>query len=135
MSDIIKLVGEEVDEITLVGRDIPYKGKKEGSFYNRYRYNGVIFTADNNSDFAVEFDKNTISSVKLLKGVRTIELTSEDGEVTSKEVDNLQFESFISFGKEINRVTHSLRMDTLKRVATSGELTPEMVSSLLAVAV
>ena len=136
--NVLKLAGEQADEITLVDRDNAYKStsKKAGKQYNRYRYNGIIFTVDSDSDFTKSFDNSSVSSVKLLQGKRTVVVTDDKGKETEHVVDTLQFDSFVSFDREMNRAKHNMQMDVIKSASTSSvNMTPELMQAILAIPV
>ena len=133
--EVIKLVGEQVDEITLLAVDQPYtKGgrKDRGEKFRRYRFDGIVFTVEESNPFNKDFDNDRkITSVKLIKGKRTIE--GEDGSKT--EVDSLQFDSHVSYGAEEARLLHNIRVEGLKKVASSADLSQSVMDALKTVPV
>lgn len=137
MDKVVKLVGESVDEVVLVSKSNKYKtGKKaeEGKTYATFRYNGVMFTVDSEDPFIANQDAGTISSIKLLEGTRKVQV--EDSEGNKEEIDRVtyQFDSFISFEKEANRLKHTVKMDAIRGFsvkATAGELTEAQITALL----
>lgn len=139
MSEVLKIQDESVDEITLVAKGLPYRSGKRAEnkeTYRQYRYEGKIFVVSEDDPFNVAFDDNRkITSVKLLKGSRTVKVTDEEGNETEKAVDTLTFDSFISFGQEKARALHNVQMDTLKRVSTIETLDEATVTALMNAAV
>ena len=133
--EVIRLSGEQVDEITLLASNQPYTKGKRGErkeTFRRYRYDGIVFTVEESNSFNKDFDNDRkITSVKLVKGKRTV--TAEDGTVS--EVDSLQFDSHVSYGAEEARLLHSIRVEGLKKVASSADLSQSVMDALKAVPV
>ena len=128
----IKLVEEQVDEISFVDAKLPYKkgSAKDGKFYNRYKYEGTVFTVDSDHPFCQAFEQGQIDSVKLSKGTREIEIKDENGDVTeTKTVDSLQFDSFISFKQTLNRAEHRAKVSRFKKIEESP-VTAELLQEL-----
>jgi len=133
--EVIKLTGEQVDEITLLATDQPYTkgGRKErGEKFRRYRYNGIVFTVEESNPFNKAFDDDRkITSVKLILSKRTVK--AEDG--TTSEVDSLQFDSHVSYGQEEQRLLHSIRMEGMKAIASTKNFNEEVLEALKVVPV
>lgn len=115
----IKLIDEQVDEISFVDGNRPYKAgsSKDGKFFNRYRYDGTVFTVDTDHPFCQAFADGKIDSVKLIKGTREVEVKDENGDVTeTKTVDSLQFDSFVTFAQTLNRAEHKAKVSRFKKI-------------------
>jgi hypothetical protein len=131
MANVTKLMDTQVDEITLLSSNLPYKTGKRAEnkeTYSRFRYNGVVFNVPDNSPFIKDFQNGTVSSVKLIENERPG--TDEDGnEITIK---GFEFDSHTTFAQELNRATHKAKMNLLTATASSKDLTPEAINALMA---
>lgn len=131
MSDIIKLIGAECDEIALIDSKNSYKnGKKaeEGKTFSRFRFNGVVFTVDNDSPFIEDFNNGKVSSVKLIKGERTVTTTDDEGNETEIVRNTFTFDSHSSMVQELNRAKHAFTLNkftALEKAITEGKLSME----------
>jgi len=134
MTEITKLIGEQVDEISLLGSGFPYKtGKRSENkeTYSRLRYNGIVFNVPDNSPFIKAFNEGKVASVKLLNTTRTAIVTDDQGVETEKEVAGFEFDSFISMEQQWNRALHTNKLNMLSATASSKDLTPDSISALM----
>ncbi len=134
MSEILRLTQEQSDEIVLIDSANQYKeGTKKniaGKTFSRFRFNGIVFTADDDSAFVQDFNKGNVDTVKLIKGTRTVDAVDAEGVTVQTEVDTLTFDSHTSFTKTLNRAKQKAQVDILQRVATA-DLNAETISALL----
>ena len=135
MSEVLKIQGEGVDEITLVAKGLQYKtGKRaeDKKTYRQYRFEGKIFVVDEDDPFNTAFDDDRkISSVKLLKGTRTVKVNDEQGNEVEKSVDTLTFDSYTSFGQEKARALHNAQMGLIKSVSTTENVSKEVLDTIM----
>ena len=123
---ILKLAGEEVDEVVLMEVNLPYKSgqrKERGETFNRYRYNGIAFAVNTTNPFCEQFAKGTVATVKLIEGTREVEVKDEEGNVINTQtVPTLTFDSSTSFAQAEARAYHSAKMNAIATMATDGSL-------------
>lgn len=118
----IKLIDEQVDEISLIDSNNKYKNgqrAKDGKTFSRFRYNGMVFTIDNDSPFIAAFNNSTIDSVKLTEGTREVVSIDADGVEQTTNVPTLTFDSFISFAQTLNRAAHKSKIARYQHLATA----------------
>ena len=122
---ILKLAGEEVDEITVIDVNLPYKSgqrKERGETYNRYRYNGVVFTVPTTNPFVEQFAKGTVATVKLIEGERDVEVIDAEGNSSMQKVSTFTFDSNTSFAQAESRAFHKAKMEGISKMAADGKL-------------
>lgn len=128
----IKLIDEQVDEITLLDSNNKYKkGQRaeDKKTFSRFRYDGKVFTVDNDSPFIAAFNASTVGSVKLIEGTREVtDIDSEGNEVTTT-VPTLAFDSFGSYAQELNRAEHKYKLARFTHLATAP-ITADLLSEL-----
>jgi hypothetical protein len=128
----IKLVQDQVDEISFVDANRPYKkgSAKDGKFFNRYKYDGIVFTVDTDHPFVQAFENGEVDSVKLLPSKREVEIKDANGDVTeTREVDSLQFDSYVSFKQTLNRAKHNASVSRYKKIEEMP-VTDELLAEL-----
>lgn len=100
MAKPIKLSGAEIFEITAIEHKLPYKPEtpkgKAGKTYSRFRYDGIIFTADSDNPFVADFIAGNVKTAKLMDTMRDVTETDADGKVTTSSVRSIDFDSYIS---------------------------------------
>ena len=135
MANVVKLVGEQVDEISLLSSGLPYKtGKRSENkeTYSRLRYNGIVFNVPDNSPFIKDFEAGKVATVKLLDTERESITTDDQGVETTVMVKGYEFDSFISMDQQLNRALHTNKLAMLSATASSKDLTPESINALMA---
>jgi hypothetical protein len=129
----IKLIDEQVDEITLIDSNNKYKNgqrAKDGKTFSRYRYDGKVFTVDNESPFITAFNASTIDSVKLIEGTRDVITVNAAGEEETTTAATLTYDSFVSFAATLNRAAHKSKVARYQHLATAP-VTSEMLEDLV----
>jgi hypothetical protein len=100
MAKVTKLVGEQVLEISLLENNLAYKeGTKRataGKTFARFKYNGIAFSVPSDNPFVADFISGQVKSVKLMESTRDAETVDANGVTTTKEVDDIDFDSYIS---------------------------------------
>lgn len=133
MSTAIKLVDEQVDEISMIDSKNPYKNgqrAKDGKTFSRFRYDGIVFTVDDNSPFIQAFADGNIDSVKLIPGEReTVTIDSEGNEQTAT-VKTLAFDSFVSFAQTERRAEHKAKIARYNVIA-NAPVTDSLLNELM----
>ena len=123
MATTIKLMDEQVDEISVIDSNNKYKNDsqkgKDGKTYSRFRYNGVVFTVDNDNPFVKAFDNGEVSSVKLVEGTREKITIDSNGDETTENVPTLTFDSFVSFKQTERRAIHKAKIARYQTIATA----------------
>lgn len=131
----MKLQGLDCLEIVKISNGHAYKtGKRaeEEKTYSRFRYNGTVFTVEDDSDFIELHKKGALSRVTLVEGTRKVESVNEEtGEVESTDVLTLTFDSAISTEQEMSYRKHTVALSALDRIATEP-VSEELLSALLA---
>ena len=115
MRTVIRLTEDQVDEVVLIDKDQNYapnsKPGKAGKTFASFRYDGIVFTVKSSDPFIEDQINGTISSIKLIKSVRDKKVTIKDDDGTDVEttisVDALEFDSYQSFTKQLNRAKHN----------------------------
>ena len=119
----IKLIDEQVDEISLIDSNNKYKANTkrgaEGKTFSRYRYEGKVFTVDNDNPFVEAFNAAKIDSVKLVEGTRNVEDIDAEGNEVVTVVPTLTFDSFVSFAQTLNRAEHKSKIARFQHLATA----------------
>lgn len=132
---IVRLTEKECSEITLVAANKPYKGKLAGETYSQYRFEGVIFTVNDNLGFKTAVENGDLALVKLLEGTRERTDIDDQGNETTTTVRSLELDSFLTettaFAKEIRRAKHDATLISIKRAAEAETLTEEGKKALL----
>lgn len=133
MAQPIKLVDEQVDEISMIDSKNPYKNgqrAKDGKTYSRFRYDGTVFTVDDNSPFIEAFNSGNIDSVKLIPGEReTVTIDGEGNEQTAT-VKTLTFDSFVSFAQTERRAEHKAKIARYNVIA-NAPVTDSLLNELM----
>ena len=137
--ETLKLIGEQIDEITVVANNLPYKNgqrAKDGKTYSRLRYNGIVFTVDGDSPFVVALEKGDVASVKLIPTKITVK--DADGNDTAETVPGLTFDSFVSLTQrerrmefELVEAKHAFKVNRFKALETAA-VTDDLISALTA---
>lgn len=130
----IKLIDEQVDEISVIDSNNKYKNgqkAKDGKTFSRYRYEGVIFTVDNDSPFVQAFAEGKIDSVKLTEGTREKISVDSEGNEQTDTVKTLAFDSFVSFAQTLNRAEHKSKIARFKHLETAP-VSADLLNELMA---
>lgn len=133
MSTAIKLVDEQVDEISMIDSKNAYKNgqrAKDGKTFSRFRYDGVVFTVDDNSPFIQAFADGNIDSVKLIPGERETVTVDSDGNEQTATVRTLSFDSFVSFAQTERRAEHKAKIKRYEVIA-SAPVTDSLLNELM----
>ena len=133
MATPIKLVDEQVDEISVIDHNKPYKRgdrAKEGKTFSRFRYDGIVFTVDSENPFIEAYSNGTIASVKLIPTKVERKLTDADGNETTETVDGLTFDSFVTMAQQLNRAKHNYSINRFKSLETAP-VTDELINQLM----
>lgn len=130
----IKLIDEQVDEISVIDSNNKYKNgqrAKDGKTYSRYRYDGMVFTVDSDNPFVQAFTDGNIDSVKLIEGTREQVTVDNEGNETTTTVPTLQFDSFVSFAQTERRAEHKAKIKRYEVIA-SAPVSESLLQDLLA---
>jgi hypothetical protein len=130
----IKLIDEQVDEISVIDSNNKYKNgqrAKDNKTFSRYRYNGVVFTVDTDNPFVEAFTAGNIDSVKLIEGTREAVSVDTEGNETINNVPTLQFDSFVSFAQTERRAEHKAKIKRYEVIA-SAPVSESLLNDLLA---
>lgn len=133
MSTAIKLVDEQVDEISMIDSKNPYKNgqrAKDGKTYSRFRYDGTVFTVDDNSPFIQAFADGNIDSVKLIPGERETVTIDNEGNEQTATVKTLAFDSFVSFAQTERRAEHKAKIARYNVIA-NAPVTDSLLNELM----
>jgi hypothetical protein len=128
----IKLIDEQVDEITLINSKNEYKTgqrAKDKKTFSRFRYNGVVFTVDNDSPFIAAFNSSNVGNVKLIESTREVVTIDANGTEETTTVPTLTFDSFGSYAQELNRAEHKYKLARFTHLATAP-VTMELLNEL-----
>jgi hypothetical protein len=129
----IKLMDEQVDEITLIDSNNKYKSTTkrgaEGKTFSRFRYDGKVFTVDNDNPFIAAFNASTVNSVKLVESTRVVVTVDAEGNEESTDVPTLAFDSFGSYAQALNRAEHKYKIARFTHLATAP-ITADLLSEL-----
>lgn len=140
MAQPIKLNPEQVLEISVIDTNNAYKGKKAGKFYSRYRYDGIVFTVDNDNPFVNAFADGQVKTAKLNQSTREKTSVNDEGEEIIETVNTLEFDSFISRAQynalQQDRVVDASVEARIKRYETIATMpiTSDMLAELEAIA-
>ena len=131
----MKLQGLDCSEITKISNGHAYKtGQRaeEGKTYSRFRYNGIVFTVDDDNDFITLHKAGKLSRVTFVEGTRKVETVDEEtGDVVTNDVPTLTFDSCISTEQEMNYKRHTVALSALERIAKEP-ISEEFLTSLIA---
>ena len=130
----IKLIDEQVDEISVIDSNNKYKNgqrAKDGKTFSRYRYDGKVFTVDTDNPFVQAFTAGNIDSVKLIEGTREAVSVDTEGNETINNVPTLQFDSFVSFAQTERRAEHKAKIKRYEVIA-SAPVSESLLNDLLA---
>jgi hypothetical protein len=123
MAQPIKLVDEQVDEISVIDSNNKYKPTtqkgKDGKTFSRYRYDSTIFTVDNDSPFVKAFNEGNVDSVKLIPGERDVVTVDSEGNEQTNTVKTLAFDSFVSFAQTERRAEHKAKIKRYEVIASA----------------
>lgn len=122
MVTTIKLMDEQVDEISVIDSNNSYKNgqkAKDGKTFSRFRYNGMVFTVDNDNPFVKAFADGEIASVKLVEGTREKITIDSEGNESVENVPTLTFDSFVSFKQTERRAIHKAKIARYQTIATA----------------
>ena len=94
------LTGEEVYDVTFVENGFPYdpetaKGKKKLT-YSRYRFNGIMFTVDDDHAFIADFKAGNVKRIKLENATYEKKGTDADGNEIRETVPSLRFDTYLN---------------------------------------
>lgn len=135
MAQPIKLVDEMVDEISIIDSNNKYKPTtqkgKDGKTFSRYRYNGMVFTVDNDNPFVKAFADGNINSVKLIPGEREVVTVDSDGVEQTNIVPTLAFDSFVSFQQTERRAEHKAKIARYNVIA-NAPVSESLLNELMA---
>jgi len=134
---VLKLSGEQVDEITLIDSNLPYKTgqrKERGETYNRYRFNGIVFTVNTTNPFVEQHANGTVDSVKLLEGQREVDALDDQGNEVKQVVNTLTFDSSTNYAQAENRAFHKAKMNAIAKSA-DRDLSADEFNKLIAASV
>jgi hypothetical protein len=95
----IKLIDEQVYEVSFVRANLPYKNgerSKKGETFTRYSRNGVAFPVPTDHPFHEDFKNGNVKCITLIPGSRTVEVIDKDGGKSEKKQDTLDFSSYIN---------------------------------------
>ena len=128
MENILTAEGIEVFKIQPLKRNLPY-GKdtepgKAGETYSRYTYRGIVFTANDNSDFAKFRENNSLQMVDFKKGERI----TEDKDGNEVVVPSLEIVAVLTK----DQVMSSFGFDLEKKRLTAKVLDIQMTDAELA---
>ena len=118
----IKLIDEQVDEISVIDSNNKYKNgqrAKDGKTFSRYRYDGKVFTVDNDSPFNKAFADGNVDSVKLVPGEREAVTVDSEGNEQTTVVPTLTFDSFVSFAQTERRAEHKAKIKRYEVIASA----------------
>ena len=93
----IKLIGAEINRVTLVGANLPYRedSQMKGKFYNRYRAKGKVFTIETKDQFCEDFKEGRVQELYLIEEEGYLRF---DGYVTDSQIlRQAKFEKAIDF--------------------------------------
>jgi hypothetical protein len=131
----MKIQGLDCLEITPISSGHLYQSGKraeENKTYSRFRYNGIVFTIEDDSPFIALHKQGKLARVTFIEGTRKVESVNEEtGDVETTEVPTLTFDSCISTEQEMNHKRHSVALSALDRIATEP-ISEEMLSTLIA---
>ena len=93
--DILKLSGEDVQDIRVIRSGLPYKvidptKPNFGKTYSQCQVNGVVFTVNDDDEMLSWRKSNDLFSVNLKESEETVDITASDGSVTATKVKRLQ---------------------------------------------
>jgi hypothetical protein len=133
MATTIKLMDEQVDEISMIDSNNKYKATtqkgKDGKTFSRFRYNQMVFTVDNDSPFVADFSAGNINSVKLIEGSREVVTVDSDGNEQTNTVPTLTFDSHVSFKQTERRAEHKAKIARYAHLATAP-VTSDLLNEL-----
>ena len=126
MRTVIRLAEDQVDEVVLIEKEQNYaansKPGKAGKTFASFRYDGIVFTVKSSDPFIEDQFNGTVNSIKLIKSVRDKEVTVKDNDgndvKTIVPVDALEFDSYQSFTKQLNRAKHNSAIAQYKVLAS-----------------
>jgi hypothetical protein len=133
MATTIKLMDEQVDEISVIDSNNKYKNgqrAKDGKTFSRYRYNGVVFTVDTDNPFVQAFAEGNVDSVKLIEGTRDVITVDSNGDEQTSTVNTLTFDSFVSFQQTERRAEHKAKIKRYNVIA-SAPVSDALLSELM----
>jgi hypothetical protein len=94
------LTGEQVFDVTFIDGGLPYKdGTKKaekGLTYSRYRFNGTVFTVDDDSAFIADFKSGNVKRIKLENASYDRASTDADGKPITETVSSLRFDTYLN---------------------------------------
>jgi hypothetical protein len=137
MRTVIRLEEDQVDEVVLIEKDQNYaansKPGKAGKTFASFRYDGILFTVKSSDPFIEDQVNGTVNSIKLIKSVRDKEVTVKDNDgndvKTIVPVDALEFDSYQSFTKQLNRAKHNSAIAQYK-VLSSQPVSEDTLTAL-----
>ena len=137
MRTVIRLEEDQVDEVVLIEKDQNYaansKPGKAGKTFASFRYDGIVFTVKSSDPFIEDQFNGTVNSIKLIKSVRDKEVTVKDNDgndvKTIVPVDALEFDSYQSFTKQLNRAKHNSAIAQYK-VLSSQPVSEDTLTAL-----
>jgi hypothetical protein len=94
------LTGEQVFDVTFIEGGLPYnpeteKGKKKLT-YSRYRFNGTVFTVDDDHAFITDFKNGNVKRIKLENATYKKPITDADGKETTETTSSLRFDTYLN---------------------------------------
>jgi hypothetical protein len=139
MAQPIRLEGKDILEVINIDKNKPYKAgtKKEGEFYSRYRYEGIVFTVDEKNPFVADFAKGNIKSIKLLDDTRQVSVDDKGVVTSTRKID---LDSYLSReqhkGFQEDRMLEAQVEAKIKRYETIATMpiTSDMLAELEAIA-
>ena len=132
MATTIKLMDEQVEEVSMIDSNNKYKNgqkAKDGKTFSRFRYNQTVFTVDNDSPFVADFSAGNVSSVKLIEGTREVVSVDSEGNEQTTIVPTLTFDSHVSFKQTERRAEHKAKIARYAHLATAP-VTSDLLNEL-----
>jgi hypothetical protein len=134
------LTGAQVLEISLLENGLSYKEGtkrgKAGKTFARFKYNGIAFSVPSDNPFVTDYIAGNVKSVKIMESKREATTTDADGVVTTKEVDDIDFDSYISRAQwkalqqdEVDDAKTQFQINRLKQLETAP-VTEDMLTAL-----
>ena len=135
MAQPIKLVDEQVDEVSVVDSNNKYKPTtqkgKDGKTFSRFKFNGIVFAVDNDSPFVQAHNAGNVNSIKLIPGEREVVTVDSEGNEQTTIVPTLTFDSFVSFAQTERRAEHKAKIKRYEVIA-SAPVSDNLLAELMA---
>jgi hypothetical protein len=141
MNDIIEISDlAQIATICIEAGKMPYKGKKTGSFYRIYGYNGKRFALPEEHAFNRAFDNSKdLTLVKLQDKSYdrpVIKVDEEGNEVTSVEKrEAFDLVGFCTRGETLNNKLFSVKLKAIDRLADVENMDSTILQSVLSASI